>query len=965
MVERDDSLLAVPISRAVSTSSFDRLLSALAEQHSRDVAEAYRGYHKLRDDNERLREEIRELRKASQLALTVASATGSASISVSSPCPEDWRSPTNSHDISALGGELDRLRDSGHDMVPRQPAPIPVNLKAARAWEAGGTKPETGGIGFRVPRLLQPARRSSAATVSEASSGSESIETGSGSDKGPNAISTVGRRRLGGMIKAVTKPLQRTKTVETSSPKQPPTIKAATSKLSRESRDSSPNDSNEKTRKQEDDNALLQQTVERLEQDRRRRKREHFRAMFGVRGKKNHITAADLARVLQKRGKVDFTLERASALLHDLGRMAEELQIHDVAPSAPVSPRAHKQAVAFQTATGVTKISSDGSKDIVAIEDKPLERERVRFHRSPSNHRRHRQPHRTASLASLAFERAKSGLFRTRSLSVSTGGLAATLNFTVFVDMMLSPTLSHRMTDPLKAIEVREVQDMLLVEDTEQVIAKVTHATTEMSNEGDSEAMWQDVLLWYLNIFVSVAVITSLITYGLSLDWEPSWDGWFLLQALCTLVFVTELVIKLWLLGAATYFCQKGDRWWNWTDTSITCVSVFDLCIYALSSTTDTATAARISLVLRTLRLVRIVRLVKLLRLPLFHELGSMLTGLLIGLPWLVWVCCLLVVVIFSAALFLRQAVGPRGDECHKGCTGECFDDNADEIAMLSDLPSTCKLHYLYGEEYFGTVGKSMFTVFRCMIGDCTTRTGRALAAELSSGFGARFDLAYSLGMVAAIFGLFNVITALFVESTLSALKYNELQRKKARQYETHWVQQKLEILIERIALLQRGTRARNWAASLALSEDDLREVLEDKVVRDVLHDIDVNVDMDSSVYEMFEWDASGKVGLSEFVTTIMKLRGDLQKTDMVATWVALRSLSDRFQDFQLVLLANQRQMMTNQELLLFPNKKEEASTQSPSPSGRPSQIVPDPKAGQVSASIDPDGYSSEEMSVK
>ena len=59
-------------------------------------------------------------------------------------------------------------------------------------------------------------------------------------------------------------------------------------------------------------------------------------------------------------------------------------------------------------------------------------------------------------------------------------------------------------------------------------------------------------------------------------------------------------------------------------------------------------------------------------------------------------------------------------DPFSAGCsvTGdECMSDQVEELVTRADLPEDCKLHYLLGEEYFGTLTESMFTVFRCMIG--------------------------------------------------------------------------------------------------------------------------------------------------------------------------------------------------------------------------------------------------------
>ena len=37
-----------------------------------------------------------------------------------------------------------------------------------------------------------------------------------------------------------------------------------------------------------------------------------------------------------------------------------------------------------------------------------------------------------------------------------------------------------------------------------------------------------------------------------------------------------------------------------------------------------------------------------------------------------------------------------------------------------------------------------MFTIFRCMIGDCTTAGGRSLTLMWSKGYGVQFDIFYS-----------------------------------------------------------------------------------------------------------------------------------------------------------------------------------------------------------------------------
>merc|ERR1712018_846223 len=110
--------------------------------------------------------------------------------------------------------------------------------------------------------------------------------------------------------------------------------------------------------------------------------------------------------------------------------------------------------------------------------------------------------------------------------------------------------------------------------------------------------------------------------------------------------------------------------------------------------------------------------------------------------------------VIFLMGVIGRQLVGPEVNQDYISICGK-----ADE---LSEDVEECKLHYLYSEEFFGSVQVSMMTVFRCLMGECNSRAGQSLTVHFSQGFGARFNIIYIVGIITVIFGLFNAITAIF-----------------------------------------------------------------------------------------------------------------------------------------------------------------------------------------------------------
>jgi len=180
---------------------------------------------------------------------------------------------------------------------------------------------------------------------------------------------------------------------------------------------------------------------------------------------------------------------------------------------------------------------------------------------------------------------------------------------------------------------------------------------------------------------------------------------------------------------------------------------------------------------------------------------------------------------------------------------------------------------------------KCMFTVFRCMTGECSTKGGQSLPVHLSAGFGLRFDITYCVGMVILIFGLFNVITAIFVESTLAGLKYSESKQKLRSQYEARYVRRKLKQLVHRVQQICNvdgtkvcGSESKHSVTSVSedalnegiegdieLSEEQFFVVIEDNVVLKFLVELDIEIEGAGSeaLFEMMDTNNSGKVDLA------------------------------------------------------------------------------------------------------
>jgi len=480
----------------------------------------------------------------------------------------------------------------------------------------------------------------------------------------------------------------------------------------------------------------------------------------------------------------------------------------------------------------------------------------------------------------------------------------------------------------------------LLTVTLEEVIDDATNSHGRVMEEDDRASHYRrksgPLAYSILSGAVAVTVVFNILCLGVSMDNNPAHKMWLVIEIVCVCVFVLEVCVKVWRHGLREYVFG-ADRVWNMMDFSITCLSLLDvgLSLFNWLSGKEGAEkgAARMVLILRALRLVRVIRLVKLLRTPMLEKLANMLTGFLIGLPALFWVVVLFLVVLFVIGLAFRIMFGPEEGQNMIDLCG--FPDELVDAGSMPDPACEGRLHWLYGEEFFGTVWLSMFTTFRFMLGDYSSRKGVSLAIVLGQGYGPAFHLMFGIGMILCVFGLFNIVTAIFVDSTISGLKHNDSMRKYAQQYESKYVKRKLLQVIDRIAevvkerssgrrrvshsnskaFLARTTRfnrsggdsmspIRDMATleGLTLSNDDFCEVMEDPMVRALLQDLDVDMYNPASFFETFDADDSGVVTVSEIVQSIIRLRGEVRKNDLIASVVAVRALNGRFDQLTLAM---------------------------------------------------------------
>jgi len=342
-------------------------------------------------------------------------------------------------------------------------------------------------------------------------------------------------------------------------------------------------------------------------------------------------------------------------------------------------------------------------------------------------------------------------------------------------------------------------------------------------------------------------------------------------------LFSLEAAIKIGCTSLKEHFL--GYDWsWNLFDFTIILVAVASVIFQEF---TDDTTSRQLTII-RILRLTRLVRLVRIFRLRRMKELKLMVKGLFSGLSTLIWAMLLLLVFDYILSLFMVTilAVTPRRS-----------DEFESSVRPL-----------------FRSLEMSMMTIYRCVTGDCGTSSGSPLLLLLLDEYGAVFVIPWVLCMMVITFGLFNLISAIYIENTLAAAKHQDESRKK----EGLWVAQTTKRLLTKFCAAQqtinRGVELTNRKdfhsvltesslrdlqdTTIQISKETFLHVIQDPEVLGLMDDLDIPVER-ARLFDVFDADGSGTLGIRELVQGLLKVRGEAQRSDVLAGVLAVRAVFD------------------------------------------------------------------------
>lgn len=396
--------------------------------------------------------------------------------------------------------------------------------------------------------------------------------------------------------------------------------------------------------------------------------------------------------------------------------------------------------------------------------------------------------------------------------------------------------------------------------------------------------------------FSATIIVLNAVSIGMSAEISKGWVGWTVVDGVFAFLFLAEMLVRMYLVGARAYFIGSDfrcnivrdmDLRWRLFEFILVLMAIAELGLQ-LQDPTPLESAGSNFNILRTLRLTRIARILRVCRLRIFTELVIMINGAIGGMRTLLWSLALVAIPLYAVSLLMYDSIGG-------------FADNG------------------LGAETFRTLPLAWFTMFRCTVAsDCANSQGQPIALLVSENYGWGYGLIFCTTTILMTFGLFNVIAAIFVENTLAAAKSNSVLNKRQRLLDTQMFAEKASELVQFVWSVHHlrmedpdwdvpGTTTSERCLQQRLRRMSERDIDEASVLhitpeffaflrtfrefKRLLGDLDIADEDQVDLFDTLDVDGGGTLDLEELVVGISKLRGDSRRSDIVAVGLVVRTL--------------------------------------------------------------------------
>jgi voltage-gated sodium channel len=321
-------------------------------------------------------------------------------------------------------------------------------------------------------------------------------------------------------------------------------------------------------------------------------------------------------------------------------------------------------------------------------------------------------------------------------------------------------------------------------------------------------------------------------------DWPSAKSAFFVLQHLFTLIFVFEIIARVFIWGLRYYRSIV-----NLFDLGIVIISLLDLYVLPWAG----VSLPNVTF-LRLLRLVMLARVLRMVRVfSVFRHLRVLIHSIISSIGALMWSMLFLSLVHLITSILMTQSLQ------------SWLNDPANDLDTKM---------FVYNR--FGTFFRSCITLFEMTLAPGTwAKIGRVLIYDVNP----IYVVFFSIYVPVVTFGITRVMTALFLRETFAAANSDkdmvleeQIRGKKVQK-------ENLQALFSKIDLDGTGR----------IKLDELQKALKDPRSATWMQILDVDVYEVVQLFQLLDKDGDGMVTFDEFSKGIMRLRGGAKSIDLIS----------------------------------------------------------------------------------
>eukprot|EP00931_Biecheleriopsis_adriatica_P009197 TRINITY_DN11027_c0_g1_i7.p1 TRINITY_DN11027_c0_g1~~TRINITY_DN11027_c0_g1_i7.p1 ORF type:complete len:536 (-),score=88.60 TRINITY_DN11027_c0_g1_i7:91-1698(-) len=368
---------------------------------------------------------------------------------------------------------------------------------------------------------------------------------------------------------------------------------------------------------------------------------------------------------------------------------------------------------------------------------------------------------------------------------------------------------------------------------------------------------------WFDQISAVVLIMNALFI-GLQVQYEFENETptvVIIIDYIFCVLFLAELIARLWALGCHTYWVGADDRAWNHFDFVVVTLTTVDAVVSI--AVQGQSVLGNIS-ALRTVRLIRVTRVLRIIRvMKVFKDLRLLIAAIASTVKTAFYAFVLIFCAMWMFSIALTQLVA----------------GHVKETRLAGGVQDPDLLFY------FGSLWKSMLTLFMTISGGIDWKDALEPLLEVDA-LGVVFYVAYILMMVLCVM---NVLTGIFCQA---AVETAQTDRDKVIQSQLLEKQRYIETLK---TLFDQFDDSRDGKCSF----EEFKKHIQNPNMQALLRSLDIEVRDAMTIFELFDSDGSGEIDLDEFVTACITLRGGAKAVHMEKVSAQYKYLTHKMHDME------------------------------------------------------------------